>query len=124
MSELESLRGELEGLSLDLLALLNRRAERALAVARTKQQLGLPIRDPYRESQLLDRLAAANQGPLDAATVRVLFRHVVDACVSLMEDRRRRALQNGPGAERVAVDFRGDSMVGEVPIYIAGRCSL
>ncbi len=124
MSQLEKLRDETERLSLELLQLLNRRAECTLAIAREKQRLGLPIRDPWREAKLLDHIAEANQGPLDEPSVRALFRATIDACVALMEDRRWKGLRVGGPGPRVVINVRGHVIGGPDPVYIAGPCSV
>jgi chorismate mutase len=85
--QLDALRAELEELSVEILERLNRRARRVLDVAEEKRRIGLPMRDPGRESQLLERLVERNLGPLDPPTVRALFGHIFDASVALMEGR-------------------------------------
>jgi 3-deoxy-7-phosphoheptulonate synthase/chorismate mutase len=122
---LDGLRGEIDVLSTSILAALNERARRALDVAREKDQLGLPMRDPHRESRLLDRLAEENRGPLDAPTVRALFRSILDASVALMEGRRTRGLQVGSeGGPFLPVTVRGHCIGGPRPVYIAGPCAV
>lgn len=123
--ELEALRLRVEELSLDLLALLNERAASAGRIARLKEALGLPLRDPQREDLLLGHLVAANRGPFDDATVRALFRHVIDAGVALSEGRQRRGLRVGTaGGPAVVVTVRGHSIGGGAPAYVAGPCSV
>lgn len=122
---LEELRHDVEHLSVEILNLLNRRAEKVLEIAQEKRRLGVPIRDPYRESQLLERIVGANQGPFDAAAVRTLFRAVLDACTSLMEQSGQRALRVGSSSgPRIAVDVRGHRLGGGEPAYIAGPCAI
>ena len=124
-TQLDTLRAEIEELSLHLLQTLNRRAHRALDIAREKQRLGAPLRDPYRESQLLDRLVQNNEGPLDAPSVRAVFRGILDASVTLMEGRRQQGLRVGAAAgPAVGVTVRGHTIGGAEPIYIAGPCSI
>ncbi len=123
--KLNALRAELEEISLEILDRLNRRSSRALDVAHEKQRVGLPIRDPYREAELLDRLVAHNNGPLDPPTVRSLFRSILDASVALMEGRRRDTLRVGVHAgERVAITVRGHTLGGDRPVYVAGPCAV
>ena len=123
--QLDSLRAEVEDMSLRILANLNRRARRALDIAAEKQRMGVPMRDPYRESQLLDRLVRGNEGPLDAPTVRALFRSILDASVALMEGRRQRGLRVGAdGGPAVGVTVRGHTIGGAEPVYVAGPCAV
>jgi chorismate mutase len=62
----------------DLLAAINRRLELVRALHEHKHTEGIPLRDPAREEQLVVELQAANDGPLSAAGVAELFRHVLD----------------------------------------------
>jgi len=62
----------------DLLAAINRRLELVRELHEHKRAEGIPLRDPTREEQLIVELQAANGGPLSAAGVAELFRHVLD----------------------------------------------
>lgn len=124
-TELDSLRAEIERLSQRLLGDLNQRARQTLEIAAEKRRLGLPTRDPYRESQLLDRLVAGNEGPLDPPTVRSLFRAILDASVALMDGRTHQGLSVGAGGgPPVRITIRGCTMGGPEPVYIAGPCAV
>jgi chorismate mutase len=61
-----------------LLAAMNERLELVRALHDFKRNEGIPLRDPEREEQLVVELQAANRGPLSAAGVAELFRHVLD----------------------------------------------
>jgi chorismate mutase len=71
-------REEINGIDRDLLALVNRRLEVVRRLHNHKLEQGIPLRDPGREESMLRELADANQGPLSAAGVQDLFRHVLD----------------------------------------------
>ncbi len=121
---LEELRQKLDRISDDILDQLQARAAAARQVAAEKRRRGLPIRDPQRESQLLDRLAARSRGPLDAAAVRALFRDIIDACVAVMEEPRKSRLAVGAAAgPRIGVRVRGRAIGDGSRVYIAGPCS-
>lgn len=123
-TELDSLRAEIERLSQRLLGDLNQRARQALEIAAEKRRLGLPTRDPHRESQLLERLVAGSEGPLDPPTVRSLFRAILDASVALMEGRTQQGLRIGAGGgPPIRVTVRGSTLGGPEPVYIAGPCA-
>ena len=62
----------------ELLAAINRRLELVRELHEHKRAEGIPLRDPTREEQLVVELQAANGGPLSAAGVAELFRHVLD----------------------------------------------
>lgn len=78
--ELREARGQIDELDRELVALLARRTELARRAGRAKAELGLPIRDPAREAELLaEREALGAARGLDAAAVRQVF----DAIVAL-----------------------------------------
>ena len=62
----------------ELLAAINKRIELVRALHEHKRAEGIPLIDPNREEQLVVELQAANKGPLSAAGVAELFRHVLD----------------------------------------------
>jgi isochorismate pyruvate lyase len=71
-------RRELDALDDAILSLLAQRAGRVAALAAWKQANGVPLRDPAREAQVLDRLAArARASGLDGEAVRAVFARVV-----------------------------------------------
>lgn len=82
---LAAARAEMDRLSLAILRLLNERGRCALGIRRLKDQQGLVVRDALREAQLIDWLVRRNDGPLDEPSVRLVFRAIIDASVSLME---------------------------------------
>ena len=120
---LEHLRGEIEGLSVRILELLNARANTVLDIAAQKRGMRMPLRDLRREADLLAALAAHNQGPFNDATVRSLFSAIIDASVTLVASRPAPGLQvaaeDGP---RPVVEVRGRSIGGGGCTYIAGPC--
>ncbi len=71
-----------------LLELLNARAERAIQIGRAKEKTDKPTFAPERESQIFDRLARANPGPLPAKAVRAIFREIISASRALEQPLR------------------------------------
>lgn len=76
--EMDRLRGRIDALDDELVALLNARASCALAIGRIKEARGLAIYQPTREAEVLAHVRAVNQGPLDAAAVTRLFERIID----------------------------------------------
>lgn len=75
-------RAEIDKVDDELVALLNRRARLTAALAELKSGAGLPLHDPGRESEVVERACRACSPPLDEAAVRTIF-----ACI-LQESRR------------------------------------
>jgi chorismate mutase/prephenate dehydratase len=76
--DIEKLRGEIDALDDELLALVNRRAELARRIGELKR--GAPAYRPDRESGILRRIAERNPGPLPAERAAAVFREVISAC--------------------------------------------
>jgi len=71
-------RRRIDEIDRELVALLNRRAQAVLEIARLKRQLGLPVYEPEREEEIFSNIASANSGPLDHAALRRLFERIID----------------------------------------------
>ena len=74
---LSRLRSQIDRIDRQLLRLLNRRAAAAARIGRFKKSRGLPVYDGRREGAVLKRLLRANRGPLPAASVRGIFREIL-----------------------------------------------
>ena len=57
--------------------MLNQRAAIACEIAMIKVAFGLPAYDPDRESQVLQKIAAQNPGPLDEQSVVAIFSSII-----------------------------------------------
>lgn len=70
-------RESIDSIDTQLLELLNRRAAHALAIRRLKPEASCALYDPKREQQILDRLCAANQGPLYAQNIQEIYASIL-----------------------------------------------
>jgi len=68
---LAALRGEIDVINEQLLALIQQRGELVLEIARVKQAGGLEGPDPEREADILRRLTAHTGGPFGASAIRI-----------------------------------------------------
>ena len=75
--DIEHWRQEIDDIDAELLRLLNMRARLALKVGALKQAQDLPICDPDRERDVLQRLQEINDGPLDQRAVGKVFRRII-----------------------------------------------
>jgi len=80
---LDDLRQRIDRINLLLVDLLSERAQVAQAIGRLKQAGGGPIVQPSREREVLERVAAHNQGPLTADHLRRIFVEIISACTAL-----------------------------------------
>jgi prephenate dehydrogenase len=92
--DLIGLREQISALDRELLDALNRRLELVARVQEHKNATGTRQIDAKREAQLLDQLAAANDGPLSERAVHSLFTAVLDVM--------KQELQGEPRYEQAA----------------------
>jgi chorismate mutase-like protein len=78
---LDDLRRRIDALDERIVELLNERASCALRIGEIKQQLGLEIYQPERESQVLSHVrehGTATGGPLGGEALTRLFERIID----------------------------------------------
>lgn len=75
--ELGDWRKRIDALNLQLLELLNERANCALAIAELKKKKMLPIYDPSREKQVFEAVLSGNKGPLSNEAVERIFACII-----------------------------------------------
>jgi chorismate mutase/prephenate dehydratase len=78
VEEIEKLRGEIDAIDDQMLALVNRRAGLAQRIGELKP--GGTAYRPEREADILRRVTDANPGPLSAERVAAVFREVISGC--------------------------------------------
>jgi chorismate mutase len=66
-------RNAIDELDLELLSLINRRAQAVAEIARLKQENRLPVSDEAREAAVLNAVVERNPGPLNSASLRRIF---------------------------------------------------
>ncbi|HMD32954.1 MAG TPA: chorismate mutase [Candidatus Acidoferrales bacterium] len=80
----------------ELVRLLNERSQCAVEVGKLKRGAQLPLYQPDREREILDRVTRANPGPLPDTAIRRLFERILD------EARAVERLVMGPEGENPA----------------------
>ncbi|MFD0713857.1 bifunctional 3-deoxy-7-phosphoheptulonate synthase/chorismate mutase [Paenibacillus sp. GCM10027626] len=123
---LEQLRGRLDEINLELLALLSERAAIAKQIGQEKEKQGVPKFDPVRERAMLEQLVARNNGPFDDEVIRHLFKQIFKASLDLQEtDHKKHLLVSRKKKQEDTVIALGDTAIGgSKPVMIAGPCSV
>lgn len=85
MSELKKLRKLIDEIDNEILNLLNKRANIVLDVAHIKRNENAKCYSPEREREILERLAILNKGPFPNETLKVIYREILSASLSLEE---------------------------------------
>ena len=88
--DLQAIRERIDALDEELQARISERAALAQEVARTKSALGQEVEyyRPEREAEVLRKVQARNQGPLEAEEMARLFREIMSACLALEQPMR------------------------------------
>ena len=81
LTNIEELRGRIDVVDDQLLRLLNVRVACAVEVGRLKHEAGLPVYQPERETQVLNKIRETTvglAGPLTADAVVRIFERIID----------------------------------------------
>ncbi|GGA40268.1 bifunctional 3-deoxy-7-phosphoheptulonate synthase/chorismate mutase [Paenibacillus physcomitrellae] len=123
---LELLRTRLDEINMELLQLLNTRAEVARSIGEIKEKQGVPKFDPVREREMLEALVKHNPGPFKDAEIKQLFKEIFKASLNLQEEEHKRLLlvsrKNQP--ENTVIELNGTSIGGSTQVMVAGPCSV
>lgn len=76
---LDIIRGEIDRLDAELVALLSRRADLAVEIGTIKGKDGRPFFTPERERAIYEKLDALNPGPLQNRQLVAIFREIISA---------------------------------------------
>ena len=108
------LRQGIDALDDELLTLLNRRATLSIEVGRRKDGRSSAIFKPFREQEVLARLAAANPGPLPANHLLAIYREILSSSRRLQRPERVAYL----GPEGTFSHFAAMAALGHSPDFI------
>lgn len=112
-SKLKPLRDQIDAIDAQVIALLNQRAAIALDVGEVKKQYNAPVFRPEREQQVISRLQALSDGPLEASHIGAIWREIMAASRSL--EQPVTAAYLGPAgtySEEAMVEYFGHSIGG------------
>ena len=81
--DLLELRKEIDRIDREIVGKLNERIRLASDVGRLKEQSGKSIYDPAREEEVFAALSKLNDGPLTDRALRMIYREIISAMISL-----------------------------------------
>lgn len=82
---LPALRGQIDKLDLQILEALNKRASIAAQIGKVKADAGGEVFSAAREEEVMNNVLGANGGPLDAVTLRAIFRELISGSRSIQK---------------------------------------
>jgi chorismate mutase / prephenate dehydratase len=81
---LEEFRKQIDAIDSKLVELMNERAQAAVRIGQIKREAGqASVYSPERERDVLERVLAANQGPLTGATLAAIWKELMSGSLSL-----------------------------------------
>lgn len=124
--KIAALRKKIDLINLELLELLNNRAEIAHQIGRIQTGMGSQVYDPKRELEMLQALSEANEGPLDDSTMKDLFKRVFQASMQTGITKEKPKFLSSRASRNDTVVTIDDIPVGgkNSPVLIAGPCAL
>ncbi len=81
--DLKTFRAKIDGIDEQLVKLLNERTRIASEIGHVKRQQAGEIYVPAREKEVLQRVAALNDGPLKAESLSAIYREIMSAALAL-----------------------------------------
>lgn len=126
-NRLQELRAQIDPINMQILELLNRRAEVALEIGRVQQELGTGFYDPQRESEMLNALQQVNEGPFSNETIKKLFSEIFHATLNLEERDARQTIlvQRKQPDQHTIIEFENGLRIGNDTFeVIAGPCAI
>ncbi|QJW92634.1 prephenate dehydratase [Frigoriglobus tundricola] len=87
-THLAALRGQIDKLDLSILDLLNKRAAVAAQIGKVKEGQGGDVFSAAREEVVLANVLVANKGPLDAITIKAIFRELISGSRAIQRQQK------------------------------------
>jgi chorismate mutase / prephenate dehydratase len=82
-ASLKSHRAQIDKLDLQILDSINKRAQLAAEIGKIKEGEGESVFNPAREEEVFANILQANKGPLDATTIRAIYREIMSGSRAL-----------------------------------------
>jgi chorismate mutase / prephenate dehydratase len=87
-ANLSALRGQIDKLDLHILELVNKRAGIAAQIGKVKADQGGEVFSAAREEAVLKNVLDAHEGPLDAVTIRAIFRELISGSRAIQKQQK------------------------------------
>ena len=85
LAQMKTLRNAIDKLDLQILKLVNERADTAGDIGKLKNENSAEVFNPVREEEVLKNVLEANKGPLDEITIRAIFREIISGSRALQK---------------------------------------
>src|SRR5262245_54149592 len=85
LKDLKTYRVQIDKLDLQILKLINERADLAAKIGRVKTEQNDSVFSPAREEEVIANVLGANKGPLPEVTVRAIYREIISGSRALQK---------------------------------------
>jgi 3-deoxy-7-phosphoheptulonate synthase / chorismate mutase len=124
--QLEGLRDRIDELNLEILRLINERAEIVNEIGKIKEKQGVNRYDPLRERHMLDLIKKHNNGPLNQMTVDFIFKQIFKTALKQLEAEKKKELlvSRKEKSEDTVVSVNGEQIGSGLPSFVFGPCAV
>ena len=84
--DIEDWRRKIDEVDLQLVRLINQRAQCAQEIGKLKRDSAMPVYEPDREKIIFENIARANGGPLSDVQLRQVYERLVDVMRQLQRE--------------------------------------
>jgi 3-deoxy-7-phosphoheptulonate synthase/chorismate mutase len=125
-TKLTQLRTQIDEINLEILKLLNKRAEVVQEIGKQKEKQGVNRFDPVRERESLETILKHHEGPFETTTIQHIFKEIFKASLELQEDDHRKTLLVSRKAqpENTIVNVNGETIGDGEQRFIMGPCAV
>lgn len=123
---LENLRNQADEINLEILNLINKRAELVEEIGKIKEKQGVNRFDPLRERHMLDLIKENNKGPLTEGAVSHIFKEIFKQALDLQQTNTKKELlvSRKRKKEDTIVNVNGEPIGTGGPSFVFGPCAV
>lgn len=125
--QFEGLRKQLDDVNLQILELINQRAQLVKEIGQVKSKQSMTKKfDPVREREMLDLITSKNTGPFEDSTIEHIFKEIFKAGLELQEDDHRKALlvSRKKKPDNTVIDINGAKIGNGNMNHVFGPCAV
>src|SRR5690625_3468811 len=125
-NEMDKLREELDDINLEILELVNKRAELVQTIGGIKGKQSTRRYEPVRERDMLDKIVEHNDGPFEDGKIKHIFKEIFKAGLDIQKDDRQKELlvSRKRKAEDTIIDINGAKFGNGEAHFITGPCAV
>lgn len=123
---MQELREQLDQLNLEILDLINKRAEIVKKIGEIKSKQSTQRFDPVRERDMLNHILQHNKGPFTDAMIEHIFKEIFKLSLGIQEDDKKKALLVSRKRKEsdTVVDINGVPFGNGETRFIFGPCAV